>query len=1024
MRLVRLQKDAMIRLEHRDLLSAVTYAIGTLVKFPRKRWVAVQIQVHYRFSEALSPFAMSALQSFRRWSVAPFLCRDVVNVIIDFLHDDKETLLACSLVARDWVHRSQTHLYNRIVLRDQDRLSLFLSTLATIPEYLRRMIRILHVGLDASWHGPMCITRVEIIFLLDLLPRLHELYLQALQLCGVNELLPATYIPRSLGFLFFRNVLGDAHSLACPLEIMGFISLFHHVDAVKVFNTQIPWEMEYPRPSEAEMVASLLCSSPTLPVSISAQELYITCTPLAASLMQLLDIAGVARALKSLDVSCFTHDALRALQSFLKKCPARLNDLGIDFRPDPKVLDTSQVLSWDPPNLNSLKDLRLLFLRVTFDADSPQASHYMWNRMVDFLDYLSTTQLDSLDISLDVAPLSSTTVDRVSRILREIDWMRLDQVLRHYVDLKDGACLQFCDREDQRRDIKHYLDIVFYRLPICKEDGKLRLQWHCMEAAVPKILYQDLVDMMDPISALLGLDQDFRRSDKGGRRFDIVRRTAHRAAHRGHGNGRWWPTSDAHDCLSIPGGINLRNSKILPLDIMYPCAEVNAVRGSRPPSLNQDIINVIIDCLNEDPRPKESTLAACSLVCRDWLEQSQSRLFRKITIRGHDGLRAFISTATTTSERVRRHIRELVIRGPLSITLPQLASIFECLPRLDVVLLKELRLSNAEKKPGGQHAVRSLRSLCFFDIMTASGSAFALSEIVALMSLFHDIHEIKTMSQVWFGAQIYFPRRLPQQVPDIGAEVSNTWASAPLALRCRNVSLNGFPFLDASLLYYLRHALTAPSALRDLSVTIAECTVPASLERLIESATEIELLAVNFSPPASYLVQRDEVTSASWISERFDAGSMVYRWTVDASLLTNLRNLSVTFSPIWGNEADNAARFRQMLACLAHFLDAPVMRVKIQLDLELYIIRTQSTQMLEQLPLTELDDVLQRSWSLKHGILVLGTYNFDAPTARGCLDVISNAVVLYKEGKMGLKWMNYDPTGLQTRMDYKDLRHE
>ena len=44
------------------------------------------------------------------------LCPELYDYIIDFLHDDKPTIIACSLVCRSWLPRCRSHLFRDLVL--------------------------------------------------------------------------------------------------------------------------------------------------------------------------------------------------------------------------------------------------------------------------------------------------------------------------------------------------------------------------------------------------------------------------------------------------------------------------------------------------------------------------------------------------------------------------------------------------------------------------------------------------------------------------------------------------------------------------------------------------------------------------------------------------------------------------------------------------------------------------------------------------------------------------------------------
>lgn len=274
----------------------------------------------------------------------PRLCGDITNIIIDFLSEERDTLRACSLIAPEWVHRSQTHLLREITLVSQDRLSLFLSTLPTMTKRMRDMIHILQVGLHEPWHGPMQISRTQVIFILDHLPRLDELRLHSLQLCGAEEFLGDQFVTRSLDMLSFRDVADASRSQACPLEIIAFICLFHSIRVLDVDTTQPAELLTYPRASVADISSTILQSLSTMPISLHVEEFLIGKSPLTVPLLQFLRIAGAVRTLHSVFLACFRITALVAFQELFADDPSKLELLFLDFTPVFKFMEGGKAL--------------------------------------------------------------------------------------------------------------------------------------------------------------------------------------------------------------------------------------------------------------------------------------------------------------------------------------------------------------------------------------------------------------------------------------------------------------------------------------------------------------------------------------------------------------------------------------------------------------------------------------------------------------------------------------------------------
>lgn len=55
----------------------------------------------------------------------PHLPQEIVDYIIDILHDNPEVLKRCCLVSKSWIPRPQTHLFNHVEFKDPEHLSVW-----------------------------------------------------------------------------------------------------------------------------------------------------------------------------------------------------------------------------------------------------------------------------------------------------------------------------------------------------------------------------------------------------------------------------------------------------------------------------------------------------------------------------------------------------------------------------------------------------------------------------------------------------------------------------------------------------------------------------------------------------------------------------------------------------------------------------------------------------------------------------------------------------------------------------------
>lgn len=68
------------------------------------------------------------------------LAQELTDYIIDFLHDDPDTLRQVSLVSKAWLDRSRHHLFETLSIKSTKFVDLDLADLATPCKYVKRLI--------------------------------------------------------------------------------------------------------------------------------------------------------------------------------------------------------------------------------------------------------------------------------------------------------------------------------------------------------------------------------------------------------------------------------------------------------------------------------------------------------------------------------------------------------------------------------------------------------------------------------------------------------------------------------------------------------------------------------------------------------------------------------------------------------------------------------------------------------------------------------------------------------------------
>ena len=191
-----------------------------------------------------------------------------------------------------------------------------------------------------------------------------------------------------------------------------------------------------------------------------------------------------------------------------------------------------------------------------------------------------------------------------------------------------------------------------------------------------------------------------------------------------------------------------------------------------PPFLNQDVYDLVIDCLRHDP----PSLSACALVCHDWTRRAQRHLFHTIALqythvqmwKDKNSMPSRFVSFLKSRPDIARLVRSLIIRGErslfvndhrksiclsqfselrsltisrvlLSTSLVNIASMISCIPRLQELVLKRVLFvnfadSNTWSRPSApvplspldskrRRGSRTLRRLTFSCLETSHSSS-------------------------------------------------------------------------------------------------------------------------------------------------------------------------------------------------------------------------------------------------------------------------------------------------------------
>lgn len=146
------------------------------------------------------------------------LVPDIVAVIVDHLHDDKDSLFSCSLISRSWTRPSHSYLFRGVKLRlvsTVDQLVLaksFFQDALHIKDFVRR----LHIVAESD---PVEIELTRLYNLVNCLSHLQCLTLEGVCPYTETDTWSHLFHAQSVRKLILRNIVVKSHAL------FGFFTL-------------------------------------------------------------------------------------------------------------------------------------------------------------------------------------------------------------------------------------------------------------------------------------------------------------------------------------------------------------------------------------------------------------------------------------------------------------------------------------------------------------------------------------------------------------------------------------------------------------------------------------------------------------------------------------------------------------------------------------------------------------------------------------------------------------------------------
>jgi len=391
--------------------------------------------------------------------MTPPIPQDIVDIVIDFLHDDKQSLMDCRRMCRSWTYSTHTHLFKSI--RVERRRSEVAFTLVNLRTFLRRtpvirpFVRKLHVG-SLNQHSNIKINAPLLHSVTSLLVSLDTLVLQGMNLVGVDEPSLADYLyaqpvsPVPIKKLVLTSVASyiDADS---PQALVALLSLFSRIDELRcrtVFWPAPPSPEDDASPSIATAIDSLIIQN---------------CPWLASTLFNLLIRSDSAQHLSHLSwdpVDCLEWPSYHLL---IQKAQS-LKSLTYDLPTGSRISVISRRLS-DPSSYCNLQSIHFRFC-------SNGEAHGLFDLVYRVLSYYSTpASLQQLHYEICINRYSIDGIQTLS----QHRWDLLEQLIeRRYLRLE---LLAFkLSSTDDLNSVDDAIEILHARLPILLARGVLVIE--------------------------------------------------------------------------------------------------------------------------------------------------------------------------------------------------------------------------------------------------------------------------------------------------------------------------------------------------------------------------------------------------------------------------------------------------------------------------------------------------------------------------------------------------------------------
>ncbi|KAI0087184.1 hypothetical protein BDY19DRAFT_956574 [Irpex rosettiformis] len=410
-----------------------------------------------------------------------YLPQELIDYILDFLHDDARSLIVCSLVSRSFASGSRFHLFGTFNVKDEGTLCglLDVSPCATACSAIRTLC--LGNASVLSKNSPLKVPFSSLEGLIAHLPILSNFYMLNI----LVDFAGSTHKPsistsevrsaKAIRYLWLYKVI-DATTRR-PLQPHEFFPLLRLFSTIETLNYSCGFEK---RPSFIAADDSTLQPEGALLPFLEIQSLKFCSSQAAAPLMQAVRRTSSAQSLRSVEVCAQDRETLIALGELLRDVRLYISELTVDCRRRNSlhILKDANTMIQALDIIHNLQDasaLQTVNFKLHMSHDDIPLLEWHWQFTLGFINEVAKVAPNIASCTFIVTLAGYYPL----KTLETANWQTLDKALKQLPNLRSiriGARNSSpfdWTKADQKKTNQALHDVFANMLPEWKAKGAL-----------------------------------------------------------------------------------------------------------------------------------------------------------------------------------------------------------------------------------------------------------------------------------------------------------------------------------------------------------------------------------------------------------------------------------------------------------------------------------------------------------------------------------------------------------------------